>query len=154
MCINTAWLFFQDGGGNFNGKEQFLSSSSTLTINVIDEQDTPPVFIGTPYFGYVYEISVPVIVTHVWFERFLWSSNLILTLRSLISTASVTFAVRDISHITWKQFYLLCCKMSRQHHIRGQIIVLTNINLWLIFRDDWRWLSLVLSILFLTFWCK
>uniref|UniRef100_A0A674NUV1 Cadherin-related family member 1 n=1 Tax=Takifugu rubripes TaxID=31033 RepID=A0A674NUV1_TAKRU len=48
-----------DGGGNFNGREQFLSSSSTLTINVIDAQDTPPVFIGTPYFGYVYEISVP-----------------------------------------------------------------------------------------------
>ncbi|XP_059215964.1 cadherin-related family member 1, partial [Centropristis striata] len=49
----------KDGGGNFNGKEQFMSSSSTLTINVIDAQDTPPSFIGTPYFGYVYEISVP-----------------------------------------------------------------------------------------------
>ncbi|XP_028279411.1 cadherin-related family member 1a [Parambassis ranga] len=49
----------KDGGGNFNGKEQFLSSSATLTINVIDAQDTPPSFIGTPYFGYVYEISVP-----------------------------------------------------------------------------------------------
>ncbi|XP_071336625.1 cadherin-related family member 1a isoform X2 [Trachinotus anak] len=48
----------KDGGGNFNGKEQFLSSSSTLTINVIDAQDTPPSFIGTPYFGYVYEVSV------------------------------------------------------------------------------------------------
>lgn len=43
-----------------NGKEQFMSSSSTLTVNVVDAQDTPPVFIGTPYFGYVYEISVPV----------------------------------------------------------------------------------------------
>lgn len=51
---------FQDGGGNFNGKEQFLSSSATLTINVMDAQDTPPVFIGTPYFGYIYEISLPV----------------------------------------------------------------------------------------------
>ncbi|XP_029961944.1 cadherin-related family member 1a isoform X1 [Salarias fasciatus] len=49
----------KDGGGNFNGKEQFLSSSATLTVNVIDAQDTPPSFIGTPYFGYVYEISVP-----------------------------------------------------------------------------------------------
>lgn len=56
MCI----CFFQDGGGNFNGREQFLSSSATLTINVIDAQDTPPCFIGTPYFGYVYEVSVPV----------------------------------------------------------------------------------------------
>ncbi|XP_075933344.1 cadherin-related family member 1a [Anarhichas minor] len=49
----------KDSGGNFNGKEQFMSSSATLTINVIDAQDTPPSFIGTPYFGYVYEISVP-----------------------------------------------------------------------------------------------
>ncbi|XP_037322371.2 cadherin-related family member 1 isoform X1 [Pungitius pungitius] len=49
----------KDGGGNYNGKEQFMSSSATLTINVIDAQDTPPSFIGTPYFGYVYEISEP-----------------------------------------------------------------------------------------------
>uniref|UniRef100_A0A3B4ZX89 Cadherin-related family member 1 n=1 Tax=Stegastes partitus TaxID=144197 RepID=A0A3B4ZX89_9TELE len=49
----------KDGGGNFNGKEQFLSSSATLTINVIDAQDTPPSFVGTPYFAYVYEVSVP-----------------------------------------------------------------------------------------------
>ncbi|XP_061646602.1 cadherin-related family member 1 isoform X4 [Phyllopteryx taeniolatus] len=49
----------KDGGGTFNGKEQFLSSSATLTINVIDAQDTPPSFIGTPYFGYVYEVSLP-----------------------------------------------------------------------------------------------
>ncbi|XP_068183992.1 cadherin-related family member 1a [Antennarius striatus] len=49
----------KDGGGNFNGKEQFMSSSATLTINVVDAQDTPPSFIGTPYFGYVYEISEP-----------------------------------------------------------------------------------------------
>uniref|UniRef100_A0A668A3U0 Photoreceptor cadherin n=1 Tax=Myripristis murdjan TaxID=586833 RepID=A0A668A3U0_9TELE len=49
----------KDGGGNFNGKEQFLSSSATLTINVIDAQDTPPSFIGIPYFGYVYEVSAP-----------------------------------------------------------------------------------------------
>ncbi|XP_061692278.1 cadherin-related family member 1 isoform X1 [Syngnathoides biaculeatus] len=49
----------KDGGGTFNGKEQFLSSSATLTINVIDAQDTPPSFIGTPYFAYVYEVSSP-----------------------------------------------------------------------------------------------
>uniref|UniRef100_A0A8C8E2K3 Cadherin-related family member 1 n=1 Tax=Oryzias sinensis TaxID=183150 RepID=A0A8C8E2K3_9TELE len=47
----------KDGGGDYNGKEQFMSSSATLTVNVIDAQDTPPSFIGTPYFGYVYEIS-------------------------------------------------------------------------------------------------
>ncbi|XP_034408393.1 cadherin-related family member 1 [Cyclopterus lumpus] len=52
-------VIVKDGGGNLNGKEQFMSSSATLTINVIDAQDTPPSFIGTPYFGYVYEISVP-----------------------------------------------------------------------------------------------
>ncbi|XP_036812353.1 cadherin-related family member 1 [Oncorhynchus mykiss] len=49
----------KDGGGNYNGKEQVMSSSATLTINVIDTQDTPPSFVGTPYFGYVYEVSVP-----------------------------------------------------------------------------------------------
>ncbi|KAM3862985.1 cadherin-related family member 1a [Diretmus argenteus] len=49
----------KDGGGNFNGREQFLSSTATLTINVIDAQDTPPSFIGTPYFGYIHEISLP-----------------------------------------------------------------------------------------------
>ncbi len=51
---------FQDGGGIYKGKQQVMSSSATLTINVIDTQDTPPVFVGTPYFGYVYEVSSPV----------------------------------------------------------------------------------------------
>lgn len=37
-----------------------LTSTATITINVIDAQDMPPYFIGTPYFGYVYEVSVPV----------------------------------------------------------------------------------------------
>lgn len=60
MYLNCKRLAFQDGGGNFNGKQQFMSSSATLTVNVVDAQDTPPVFTGTPYFGYVYEISVPV----------------------------------------------------------------------------------------------
>ncbi|XP_036430119.1 cadherin-related family member 1 isoform X3 [Colossoma macropomum] len=49
----------KDGGGNYNGKVQVMSSSATLTINVIDSQDSPPVFVGTPYFGYVYEVSSP-----------------------------------------------------------------------------------------------
>lgn len=42
-----------------------MSSSATLTINVIDIQDTPPAFVGTPYFGYVYEVSSPVSVSVV-----------------------------------------------------------------------------------------
>ncbi|KAK3573913.1 hypothetical protein QTP86_033040, partial [Hemibagrus guttatus] len=49
----------KDGGGSYNGREQVLSSSATLTINVIDSQDTPPSFVGTPYFGFVYEVSLP-----------------------------------------------------------------------------------------------
>uniref|UniRef100_A0A8C1S716 Cadherin-related family member 1a n=1 Tax=Cyprinus carpio TaxID=7962 RepID=A0A8C1S716_CYPCA len=49
----------KDGGGIYKGKHQVMSSSATLTINVIDTQDTPPVFVGTPYFGYVYEVSSP-----------------------------------------------------------------------------------------------
>ncbi|XP_053088308.1 cadherin-related family member 1-like, partial [Pangasianodon hypophthalmus] len=49
----------KDGGGSYNGREQVMSSSATLTINVIDSQDTPPSFVGTPYFGYVYEVSSP-----------------------------------------------------------------------------------------------
>lgn len=53
-------LWYQDGGGNYKGKYQVLSSSSTLTINVVDTQDTPPIFVGSPYFGYVYEVSSPV----------------------------------------------------------------------------------------------
>lgn len=52
--------FAQDGGGKYKGKHQVLTSTATITINVIDAQDMPPTFIGTPYFGYVYEVSVPV----------------------------------------------------------------------------------------------
>ncbi|KAM6964160.1 cadherin-related family member 1a-like isoform 1-T1 [Tautogolabrus adspersus] len=49
----------KDGGGKYKGKHQVLTSTATITINVIDTQDMPPSFIGTPYFGYVYEVSVP-----------------------------------------------------------------------------------------------
>lgn len=37
-----------------------MTSTATITINLIDAQDMPPSFIGTPYFGYIYEVSVPV----------------------------------------------------------------------------------------------
>lgn len=37
-----------------------LTSTATVTINVLDTQDMPPFFEGTPYFGYIYEVSVPV----------------------------------------------------------------------------------------------
>ena len=37
-----------------------LTSTATVTVNVLDAQDMPPSFVGTPYFGYIYEVSVPV----------------------------------------------------------------------------------------------
>ncbi len=40
-----------------------MTSTAIITINVLDTQDSPPVFVGTPYFGFVYEVSVPVSVT-------------------------------------------------------------------------------------------
>ncbi|XP_055026796.2 cadherin-related family member 1a isoform X1 [Misgurnus anguillicaudatus] len=49
----------KDGGGNHQGKQIMMTSSATLTINVIDIQDTSPMFVGTPYFCYVYEVSSP-----------------------------------------------------------------------------------------------
>uniref|UniRef100_A0A674ETR9 Cadherin-related family member 1 n=1 Tax=Salmo trutta TaxID=8032 RepID=A0A674ETR9_SALTR len=49
----------KDGGGQYKGKHQVLTSTATITINVLDAQDTPPAFIGAPYFGYVYEVSLP-----------------------------------------------------------------------------------------------
>ncbi|XP_069016519.1 cadherin-related family member 1a-like [Embiotoca jacksoni] len=49
----------KDGGGKYKGKHQVLTSTATITINVIDAQDMPPCFVGTPYFGYIYEVSVP-----------------------------------------------------------------------------------------------
>ncbi|XP_046888534.1 cadherin-related family member 1 isoform X1 [Hypomesus transpacificus] len=49
----------KDGGGKLKDKHQVMTSTATITINVIDAQDTSPTFIGTPYFGYVYEVSVP-----------------------------------------------------------------------------------------------
>uniref|UniRef100_A0A4W4DQ70 Cadherin domain-containing protein n=1 Tax=Electrophorus electricus TaxID=8005 RepID=A0A4W4DQ70_ELEEL len=57
--IHFVTVVAKDGGGNYNGSEKMMSSSATLTINVIDNQDTPPSFVGTPYFGSVYEFSSP-----------------------------------------------------------------------------------------------
>ncbi|XP_078284789.1 cadherin-related family member 1a isoform X2 [Rhinoraja longicauda] len=49
----------KDGGGKHKGKYQICSSTATVTINIEDVQDTPPVFTGTPYFGYVDEDTEP-----------------------------------------------------------------------------------------------
>uniref|UniRef100_A0A8D0GFV1 Cadherin-related family member 1 n=1 Tax=Sphenodon punctatus TaxID=8508 RepID=A0A8D0GFV1_SPHPU len=45
----------KDGGGKLRGNNKIFSATTTVTINVEDVQDTPPMFIGTPYYGYVYE---------------------------------------------------------------------------------------------------
>lgn len=37
-----------------------FSATTTVTINVEDVQDTAPFFVGTPYYGYVYEDTLPV----------------------------------------------------------------------------------------------
>ncbi|XP_030344438.1 cadherin-related family member 1 isoform X2 [Strigops habroptila] len=47
--------FLQDGGGKLRGDNKVFSATTTVTVNVEDVQDTPPMFIGTPYYGYVYE---------------------------------------------------------------------------------------------------
>uniref|UniRef100_A0AAQ5YNC7 Cadherin domain-containing protein n=1 Tax=Amphiprion ocellaris TaxID=80972 RepID=A0AAQ5YNC7_AMPOC len=44
---------------NFRNTLKVMTSTATITINVIDAQDMPPSFVGTPYFGYIYEVSVP-----------------------------------------------------------------------------------------------
>lgn len=54
------WFLFQDGGGKLRGDNKVFSATTTVTINVEDVQDTPPMFIGTPYYGYVYEDTLAV----------------------------------------------------------------------------------------------
>ncbi|KAM9324111.1 cadherin-related family member 1 [Gastrophryne carolinensis] len=49
----------KDGGGKLRGMYQTFTSTTTVTINVEDVQDSPPVFAGTPYYGYVYEDTNP-----------------------------------------------------------------------------------------------
>ncbi|KAM6157047.1 cadherin-related family member 1 [Erethizon dorsatum] len=49
----------KDGGGSLRGAPVVFSATTTVTVNVEDVQDTPPVFVGTPYYGYVYEDTLP-----------------------------------------------------------------------------------------------
>ncbi|XP_005992505.1 cadherin-related family member 1 [Latimeria chalumnae] len=49
----------KDGGGKLEGKYRVFSSIASITINVIDVQDTPPIFVGLPYYAYVYEDTLP-----------------------------------------------------------------------------------------------
>ncbi|XP_021059229.1 cadherin-related family member 1 [Mus pahari] len=48
----------KDGGGRLRGADIVFSATTTVTINVEDVQDTAPIFVGTPYYGYVYEDTV------------------------------------------------------------------------------------------------
>ncbi|XP_068114960.1 cadherin-related family member 1 isoform X2 [Hyperolius riggenbachi] len=48
----------KDGGGKLRGKNKVFTSTTTVTIHVEDIQDSPPIFVGTPYYGYVYEDTV------------------------------------------------------------------------------------------------
>ncbi|XP_022418153.1 cadherin-related family member 1 isoform X1 [Delphinapterus leucas] len=50
----------KDGGGRLRGASVVLSATTTVTVNVEDVQDMAPVFVGTPYYGYVYEDTLPV----------------------------------------------------------------------------------------------
>ncbi|XP_045149236.1 cadherin-related family member 1 [Echinops telfairi] len=49
----------KDGGGRLRGAEVVFSTTTTITVQVEDVQDTAPVFVGTPYYGYVYEDTLP-----------------------------------------------------------------------------------------------
>uniref|UniRef100_A0A8C7AJZ1 Cadherin-related family member 1 n=1 Tax=Neovison vison TaxID=452646 RepID=A0A8C7AJZ1_NEOVI len=49
----------KDGGGRLRGANMIFSTTTTVTVNVEDVQDMPPVFVGTPYYGYVYEDTLP-----------------------------------------------------------------------------------------------
>ncbi|XP_069741541.1 cadherin-related family member 1a isoform X3 [Narcine bancroftii] len=57
--VHIITVIAKDGGGEHKGKHQICSSTAMVTINVVDVQDTPPVFDGTPYFGYVHEDTEP-----------------------------------------------------------------------------------------------
>ncbi|XP_006901085.1 PREDICTED: cadherin-related family member 1 [Elephantulus edwardii] len=49
----------KDGGGRLRGADISFSATTTITVSVEDVQDTAPIFVGTPYYGYVYEDSLP-----------------------------------------------------------------------------------------------
>lgn len=62
-CFHPPFLdqfFPQDGGGRLRGADVVFSATTTVTINVEDVQDMAPIFVGTPYYGYVYEDTLPV----------------------------------------------------------------------------------------------
>ncbi|XP_019482007.1 PREDICTED: cadherin-related family member 1 isoform X1 [Hipposideros armiger] len=49
----------KDGGGRLRGADVVFSATTTVTVKVEDVQDMAPIFMGTPYYGYVYEDTIP-----------------------------------------------------------------------------------------------
>ncbi|KAI8521628.1 hypothetical protein Bbelb_013820 [Branchiostoma belcheri] len=45
----------QDGGGSLDGSQVFQSSTTVLIVNVVDEDDQPPLFLGQPFSTQVNE---------------------------------------------------------------------------------------------------
>ncbi|XP_032465018.1 cadherin-related family member 1 isoform X4 [Phocoena sinus] len=58
----------KDGGGRLRGASVVLSATTTVTVNVEDVQDMAPVFVGTPYYGYVYQDTLPMLAAE-WCRR-------------------------------------------------------------------------------------
>ncbi|XP_019639356.1 PREDICTED: cadherin-related family member 1-like [Branchiostoma belcheri] len=50
----------QDGGGSLQGSQVFQSSTTVLIVNVVDEDDQPPLFLGQPFSTQVNEDTLVV----------------------------------------------------------------------------------------------
>ncbi|XP_045732192.2 cadherin-related family member 1 [Mirounga angustirostris] len=57
--VHFVTVVAKDGGGKLRGADVVFSATTTVTVNVEDVQDMAPVFVGTPYYGYVYEDTLP-----------------------------------------------------------------------------------------------
>ncbi|KAM9070064.1 cadherin-related family member 1 [Sarcophilus harrisii] len=87
----------RDGGGKLRGDYVIFSTTTTITINVDDAQDTDPVFVGTPYYGYVYEDSQPgsEILTVVAVDGDRGNPNMVLY--SIVNGSDEAFKINETS---------------------------------------------------------
>ncbi|XP_051837919.1 cadherin-related family member 1 [Antechinus flavipes] len=87
----------RDGGGKLRGDYVIFSTTATITINVDDAQDTDPVFVGTPYYGYVYEDSRPdsEILTVVAVDGDRGNPNMVLY--SIVNGSDEAFRINETS---------------------------------------------------------
>ncbi|XP_074087967.1 cadherin-related family member 1 [Macrotis lagotis] len=85
----------KDGGGKLRGDYVIFSATTTITINVDDAQDTDPIFVGTPYYGYVYEDSHPgtEILTVVAIDGDRGNSNMVLY--KLVNGSDEAFRINE-----------------------------------------------------------